>query len=192
MEVPPAQQAYREQFVRLCLSVSESAGRQGSAFESDAEAQDRILATSLTSKGLPMDRQVEVSEMLKVIKALERIIFANSQRGPLKDKSRHFRAVAEFYKFLRGDPRIFSLYEPVKREMTEFAIADLYQAGDENSMLLAKSFVNFMLRFYTHLEFADFVGSDTIPPGIQMKFQIEDARFRDLIVKTMATRESVV
>ena len=64
--------------------------------------------------GLPLTKTIGVKEVKGLIFALEKIVISNSKYSSNPDKDRHFRAVKELYKYMRGDPRIMQLYSADK------------------------------------------------------------------------------
>lgn len=168
--------------MRLCVNVQQNGEQSG--FETDLQTQDRILSLAAKAAGMPLNTQVGIDQIKDVIVIFERIIIANSKFGQRPDSERHFRAVVEFYKYLRGDARIFQFYRATKQQVTNYAIDWLYGSGIENYKKLALSFVAFLLKFFPDLEYADFVGQDVVPDGFKMKFQIEENQYRDLLSKT--------
>ena len=105
-----------------------------------------------------------------MIEAFERIIISNSKHSNSPNPERRFTAVAELYKYLRGDPRVFQFYEARKDQMVAYAIDWLFGSAIDNHRKLALSFVTFILRFFPNIEYADFVGRDIVPDGFRMKF----------------------
>ena len=115
---------------------------------------------------------------------LERIIIANNKFAARPDPKRHFWAMVEFYKYLRGDPRVFEFYKADKQQMLIFSCDWMYGSGIDFYKKFAVSFVGFMLRYFPQLEFVDFIGRDSVPDGFKLKFQIEENQYNLMSDKT--------
>ena len=81
------------------------------------DMQKKFLDLSENAKGIPVNTYIPDSDIKKLVKIYETIIVQNNgQDGPAAAKDRHpdlhYRAVKEFFKYLRGEPRVFLNFKP--------------------------------------------------------------------------------
>ena len=126
----------RIQLVQLTKNVQESSvnfmGVETSSLDVNKAAQDTILDTAVRSMGLPLTKVVGVKEVRGLVFALEKIIIANGKYSQSPDRERHFRAIKELYKYMRGDPRVSQIYSADKATLQQYALNWLFNSGIEN------------------------------------------------------------
>ena len=111
------------------------------------------------SAGLPFGKGiVGVKEVKGIIDAFERIAISNGKySGASANQARLFRALKEFFKYIRGDPRIFKFYEIHKPNLRLYSLDWLYSSGIDHQRELSAEFANFLMINFNGVDTQDFI-----------------------------------
>ena len=155
----------------LVQTIDQITGEQGLALEQNETSQDNFLVAATKSKGL--HGNVALNQIRGLIEGFERIIIDNNQIHR-KNKFRHFHAVAELYKYMRGDPRVLQFYQANKVNVQHYALDWMYSSRNKDYQNLAISFTSFLAFWVPDLNMAEILPMSEVPDNVKLKFAITD------------------
>ena len=135
-------------YAEICFAQAKT----GAILELDM--QKRFLDHSENAKGIPCNTYIPDSDIKKLVKVYEAIIVQNSlaegastNTSNIRHPDLHYRAVKEFFKYLRGEPRVLLNFKPQNLIMTAYNLAPMCRSKNKYVSQLANEFIHFNTKY---------------------------------------------
>ena len=104
-------------------------------FLQDQENQRQFVDLAEKARGLPVQAPVSDTDIKKIIKIFETIIISNNGVSPNGGQKRnpdlHYRGIREFFKYLRGEPRILLNFTPYTKVLQSYNLTPMAKSKNK-------------------------------------------------------------